>query len=460
MDEYFWDDLIQFIEEDSVIPIIGPELLILDIDGQTIPLYQFLAVRLAAALRISLDDLPENPSLIQVIYHYLGTPNSRREVMYRRMKSIMAEQNLPTPEPLKKLAAIKPFRLFVSTTMDSLMETAINEVRFEGEARTQSLAFTFNDPADIPCEVREMTKPIVYQLFGQVSSQPDYVLTEEDTLEFIHSLQSHKKRPNLLFDELRSHHLLLLGNDCSNWLARFFLRTVRNKRLTVPGDREAILAGEAASRDQNLVLFLGSLLSQDTQVYDRGGAADFVDELYNRWIEIHPLDKEVVDEPHFTASTEDDTPDLESGGIFLSYASDDVEIVERVKEALEEENFDIWFDKRRLEPGDDYDMKIRRNIRNCALFCPFISENTERRLEGYFRREWNEALDRAKTIHSSIPFILPVVIDDTTMYAGGVPEEFHRWQWTRLEGGRLTEEFVATLRRGVREYRKRKSGRL
>ena len=74
----------------------------------------------------------------------------------------------------------------------------------------------------------------------------------------------------------------------------------------------------------------------------------------------------------------------------------------------------MWFDADGgLEHGDEWDAKIRRQIKECVLFIPVISANTQSRHEGYFRLEWELASQRALSIASGVPFILPVVIDDT-----------------------------------------------
>ena len=119
---------------------------------------------------------------------------------------------------------------------------------------------------------------------------------------------------------------------------------------------------------------------------------------------------------------------------------------------------DVWFDKDRLEAGDQYDAKIKRHIKGCALFIPVISRNTERRLEGYFRREWSLAIERSYGIADSVPFILPVVIDDTGEYSETVPERFRQAQWTRLPAGAVTAEFEARMVKIVRDHRKRERG--
>lgn len=55
----------------------------------------------------------------------------------------------------------------------------------------------------------------------------------------------------------------------------------------------------------------------------------------------------------------------------------------------------MWFDQSELRGGDAWDQKIRREVRDCALFIPLISANTAARAEGYFRLEWSLAEARS-----------------------------------------------------------------
>lgn len=102
----------------------------------------------------------------------------------------------------------------------------------------------------------------------------------------------------------------------------------------------------------------------------------------------------------------------------------------------------MWFDRNDLEGGDAWDAKIKRQIRHCALFIPLISANTQARQEGYFRREWNLGAERTHDMAAGTPFLLPVVIDDTLESEALVPEEFLRFQWSRLPDGVATPAFV------------------
>jgi hypothetical protein len=64
---------------------------------------------------------------------------------------------------------------------------------------------------------------------------------------------------------------------------------------------------------------------------------------------------------------------IPTGAVFLSYASQDVQAAQRICEAPRAAGIEVWFDRSELRGGDAWDQKIRREIRDCALFIPVIS---------------------------------------------------------------------------------------
>jgi hypothetical protein len=124
--------------------------------------------------------------------------------------------------------------------------------------------------------------------------------------------------------------------------------------------------------------------------------------------------------------------------IFLSYASQDADAARNICESLRAAGVEVWFDQEGgLEHGDEWDQKIRRQIKECVLFLPLISANTQAREEGYFRIEWELAAERAMGIASGVAFILPIVIDETREPEALVPDRFRKVQWTRVPDGVL-----------------------
>jgi len=135
-----------------------------------------------------------------------------------------------------------------------------------------------------------------------------------------------------------------------------------------------------------------------------------------------------------------------SHAVFLSYASQDAEAAQTICQALRVEGIEVFLDQSELRGGDAWDQKIRREIRDCALFIPVISANTASRHEGYFRLEWDLADQRTHMIARSRAFLVPVCLDATTEVAADVPESFKRVQWTHLPGGHTPPAFVERIK--------------
>ena len=133
--------------------------------------------------------------------------------------------------------------------------------------------------------------------------------------------------------------------------------------------------------------------------------------------------------------------------VFLSYASQDAEAAQNLCNALRAAGIEVWFDQSELRGGDTWDSSIRKQIKNCALFIPVISRNTHARDEGYFRLEWKLAVDRSHLMTANRPFLVPVVIDDTSDQDEQVPDRFREVQWTRLLQGANTDAFVEHVHR-------------
>ena len=118
--------------------------------------------------------------------------------------------------------------------------------------------------------------------------------------------------------------------------------------------------------------------------------------------------------------------------VFLSYASQDVEAAKRIADALRAAGVEVWFDQSELRGGDAWDAKLRRQIKECALFVPIITPNTNARAEGYFRLEWKLAVDRSHLMADDAHFLFPIVVGDVADATARVPDKFRDVQWTRL----------------------------
>ncbi len=140
-------------------------------------------------------------------------------------------------------------------------------------------------------------------------------------------------------------------------------------------------------------------------------------------------------------------PASASRAVFLSYAREDAIAARRIAEALRAFGVEVWFDQSELRGGDQWDARIRGQIKACSLFIPVISQATQSREEAYFRLEWKLADDRSHLMAPGKAFIVPVIIDDTPDTGTSVPDSFARAQWTRLPDGEPDPEFIGLVRR-------------
>ena len=453
VDSFPWDLLLASIEEGRVIPVVGPELLAFERDGCTAHLHDQLAAALRTRLGISGEPTHGPTALSRVAGQFLDG-GGQRGMLYSTLHAILSTTKIATPRPLLQLAQIDPFRLFVSTTFDRFMQRALDEARFGGDPRTITRVYSLRTKVeDLPCDPLALEAPLVFQIFGRSSTIADFAVTDEDLLEFVHALQTVDRRPRLLFDAMRDYNLLVLGCSFPDWLTRFFVRALSDSRLLDPRSTLETIADDRTASDPDLGEFLRQC---KVTVYQGGGTLQFVDELWRRWQSEHPQGS-----AELVAAAEPATPvpEIAPGGIFLSYASQDRQAVLALKAGLEGAGLEVWYDQRRLEAGDVYERKIKRNIEACTFFFPVISAEACRRLEGYYRKEWYWAIERSRRFEASFPFIQPIVVDDVPYDVAGVPEEFVNRHWQRFPGGTPTPEFLDLTKQRIRDLRKRKAGR-
>ncbi len=450
-DNLLWSKLLQAIAKGQVIPIIGRDLLRITVGGREQPLYEYLAVQLAARLGVEVET---GAILDDVVVAYLASNRHHdRDDIYPIAVEILnqfrgPDGRFPIPEPLRQLAAIEPLRLFITTTVDSLLAEAL------GSPADHVFAYAPNvEVNDIPRDYARSPHRLVFHLFGKLSGLPDSALIEEETLEFIWNLHEEStKRLANLFDELRTKRLLLIGNGHADWLARFFVRLARRERLFSGSDAREFVADSRVTDDPRLRAFLENF-SPQTRPFGARDPVAFVAQLAEKWAAYPDKPRAVQDAAGVVV------PNAKPPAVFLSYASQDYPMVERLCAQFDDAGLDVWFDKKRLGSGDPWWPVIEQNIATCDVFLPIISANSNARSEGIVFREWNRALARLEDMDkASARFIHPVIVDDTA--EGAVTfSGFHEFHFTRAPGGAATADFVQHLVEIIRARRARRAPR-
>lgn len=449
--ERLWEDLLLFIEEGRVVPVIGPELLTVHEGGVDRPLYQALAERLAAWAGLPRDQLPPHCTLNDVVSLHVRR-GGERDDLYSRLLQLLRDQPAEPAPAIRALARILPFRLFVTLTFDAQMLTALRLERPGSEP--VSVAYSTTGLRDLAAPYESLREPVVFHLLGRASATPEYAICDEDLLEFLHALQDAQRRPVRLFDALRDNHLLILGSGFGDWLARFFLRTARGLELTQKRKRWELLADASAGLDKPLTAFLSSY-SLDTKVLPMS-AAQFIDELSRRWQAAHPPKMRAPGaEVLASGDAKGEEVSLPAEGmVFISYAREDGDAAGQLADELQAAGLDVWFDRRTLRVGDDWAHAIRRGIETAAVFVPVVSRNSlseaNRRRE--FWREWNLADREAERTARGERYIVPVLVDEARLDHPALPERFARANAVTLPGGRMTQDFAADLKGIVRAF--------
>jgi hypothetical protein len=481
-----WLQIVDFIQDGEVIPIVGQELLAYrrTPDSEPCNLYDELAQNFANDFH--LNQFPE-PKAKDLGPLFVSHPDfhGNGSKPYEELKYIYKDIDPPMPESLRKLAQIEDLRIFISTTFDDLLEKALNQERFGGQPNTKVISYWLKRvPSEAATDAALRSGyPVVFKVFGSIERPLDgYAVTESDYVEFMYSLQSGERQPERMFSELEDKHILLLGNSLPDWLARFFLRLTRPQPLWSELGRTKQYLADAIFQNDPLIQFFLLRCTKMAEVLPDLTASEAVEHLSSCWLRARPerpVTMPVPSQPSVQfprtaavnsshtgafAGHDQDPDEMADGAIFVSYArtnpdrtpSKDAAFAQDLKRELEKEGLDVWLDTHGgLSAGDYWEQRIRRNVNRCVLFLPCLSRTTELRAEGFFRREWDWAIRRNSTFTgSNRPFIIPLALDVNVEQMNHLPEEFRNLQAEQITGGVVSPNFCARIKGLVRSIRK------
>lgn len=460
-----WNRLLDLVERRQVVPIVGHDLVTVQTSDGERTLESVLASRVAESLGLS---EPAPPATLNDVAYRLIAIKGRDALpsVYEEVYEQLRIMPLEPPPALQSLASLRPLRLFVTTTFDPLLALAVQSRSPAGSAPVSIHSFDVSggERRDLAAPLSELAAPVVYHLFGKASSMPDYAITEEDTLEFVHALQSPTRQPPLLFDELRRRSVLLLGSGFPDWLVRFVLRVARPDRFMHVRFQPDVIA-ESRTRDRDSLAEFLRHFSTRTLLHPLG-ATEFVNELAERWAaraatapSDSPPSEDEVEAPHAPV-----TPAaLPDDAVFISYASEARDSARQVANALKRVGLPVWFDERDLQPGDAYAQKLLARIQRCALFVPVLSRHVLASADPaargrWFRREWKEATDRLPEFFGlERTFIVPCRVDDIDPQSDGIPAAFQALHASRASTDAELEAFAMMLREKFKHIRLRQA---
>lgn len=126
--------------------------------------------------------------------------------------------------------------------------------------------------------------------------------------------------------------------------------------------------------------------------------------------------------------------------VFLSYGSEDELVVRDIYQRLREEGINPWFDREKLLPGQDWDLEIKKAVRNSDAILVCLSSQSVRK-EGYVQKEIKHALDLAEEKPEGTIFIIPVKLDSCEL-----PSRLQAWQWIDWPEPVACDKIIRALR--------------
>jgi hypothetical protein len=97
--------------------------------------------------------------------------------------------------------------------------------------------------------------------------------------------------------------------------------------------------------------------------------------------------------------------------IFLSYAREDEQKVEKLYQDLCDAGFKPWMDQRDILPGEQWRFCIPQAIRNSDFFLACLSKNSVTK-RGFLQKEIRDALDIWQEKLTSDIYLIPVRLED------------------------------------------------
>lgn len=309
-------------------------------------------------------------------------------------------------EDLISLLSTKCFRIVITTAFDGYLETLMRSI-YGDSLRVMNIY----DTKDIKsfCHTSEYNAipPTLYYAFGKADSGYDYVLSENDAIKAI-SRWLGNYAPTDMIDYLKGKKILAIGCKFDDWYFRFFWYCLRQDFEHLSGDVAISLQTDKSESDRHLAEYLAKI-----NVGDKGNSQRFIHELS---LQLHDPENNVYSKYRNRLMT---------GGVFISYASEDFPIVCQIYSILSRSGIRVWFDDKELNGGDRYDIRISNAISECRIFIPVLSAQTKYDIDNKRQRyykdvEW-KAIEDNKTCA-----ILPLTLSgfDIRYNRDFVPEIF------------------------------------
>lgn len=432
-----WEELLERIENRTIIPVIGQGLYwVKDEQGKDVLLYDHLAEKLAETVGYTLPQ-ESHHKFAKAALQFLREKKKESYTFLKAIKElknifqdVLEKVKLPWDNPLSKVARIRAFNLFINTTYEDYLVNMLEIVR---NHECKLLNYTLKDKKlrhlkdELFDKVEESKTTLVYNIYGNLLERVEPAFTEKDILETIISFNKNMQGnpDNPLSPMLENSSLLFIGCGYNDWLFRFFIRSISNQPFkslsSHDDDIPRNFVSDAFESSDELPEFLKCY---DSKVFysRKGKGKEFVDTLFEKLKQHYPGEIIPVSEYPETA--------------FISFPRENRAVAVKLESQLRDDGIKVWVDKNEVELGDEIDSIIESAITRCPVFIPLISKESknfhhDNGKERYHYQEWKWALNTDKNEGNPPKIIIPVIIDNTDW----IFEGFKKFLRCEIPGG-------------------------
>ena len=258
---------------------------------------------------------------------------------------------------LRSLLETRFFRIVMTTTYDSHIEKVMRDI-WGDELKVKGI---YDDGEHFDYDEKQQSSeefilpPTLYYICGRANENDQgrrFVATENEAREAVVRWFS-DNAPNNFLSSIKTKGVISLGCKFDDWLFRFVWYILRKDINQIDTSlKDAVAVSFSSESGQKLKGYLAS-----KNVYTEENAHEFIRKILNS-------KDDCIRRIAETSS---------NGGVFLSYAHEDMPVVAIVANRLRKEGFNVWFDSSELHSGDSFDNVISNAIAQCKIFMPVLS---------------------------------------------------------------------------------------
>lgn len=367
------DDVVGKIRENKIVPIIGPEAFYVA-DGEDVcSVMEYVTNLVINDPEYSFSDEEKNTPFLYCKGYRGMTELSKilrgdiRKALFDAYE--MTREKVVLRKEVIDFLEFGDFPLVITTCNFDFLS---DRIQYKGN-KYHVCAYMEDPKTDINLE---KDGPTIFHLFGLIKNADDpVVITENDFLVYLHSLNNDEFRPLQCKKYLEYKNILSIGCDIPDWTFRFLLYSLKEKNRKLPDGHGKLtfdggfIVDDVDELDDNLSSFLSNI----------SYCSDSFSDLF--------ADSDIIS---FLNAVNNKITPVKRAKLFLSISSKEYEIGHKIKDKICD-IFEVWiFDEHR---DSQYWKTIEDAISKCDYFMPVISQRTYRILD---RTAVSEDIDYSK----------------------------------------------------------------